>query len=228
MCGAQCAETLRGKLTKGRKALTLIVLGAVLLCVGWALSLLVPCIKHIFTVSFTCQAMGWCVLALALLYVITDVLGARRGWWLLVLYGQCAFTAYLATHFFKPTLAACTRSITQGLPRFIDKAYMPLANAIVTAVVLTLVLLIRRRLRGVQPVADESDEENAPNESPTEKTPANAPAFKSHLMSGAIAERFQIPGMESKAQQAASSAEKQKNGEAASQAPHVKTKLKIH
>ena len=228
MCGAQCAEALRGKWTKGRKALTLFVLGAALLGVGWTLSLLVPCIKHIFTISFTCQAMGWCVLALALLYVITDVLGARRGWWLLVLYGQCAFTAYLATHFFKPTLAACTKSITQGLPRFIDKAYMPLTNAIVTAVILTLVLLIRRQLRGVQPVADESGEENAPNESSSEKTSENAPAFKSQLTSGAIAERFQIPGMENKTQQAASSAEKQKNGEAASQASHVKTKLKIH
>jgi len=172
--------------------------------------------------------MGWCVLALALLYVITDVLGARRGWWLLVLYGQCAFTAYLATHFFKPTLAACTKSITQGLPRLIDKAHIPLVNAIVTAVILTLVLVIRRRLRGVQPVADESDEENAPNESSAEKTPTNAPAFKSQLMSGAIAERFQIPGMENKTQRAESSAEKQKKGEATSQASHVKTKLKIH
>ena len=228
MCGAQCAETLRGKWTKGRKALTLFILGAALLGAGWALTLLVPCIKHIFSVSFTCQAMGWCVLALAFLYVITDVLGARRGWWLLVLYGQCAFTAYMATHFFKPTLAACTRSITQGIPRFIDKAYMPLTNAIVTAVILTLVLVIRRRLRRAQPVTGESGEENAPNESPSEKKPTNSPAFKSQLMSGAIAERFQIPGMETKTQQAAPNAETQENGEATSQASHVKTKLKIH
>lgn len=228
MCGAQCAETLRGKWTKWRKALALFVLGAVLLGAGRALGLVVPCIKHVFSVSFTCQAMGWCVLALDILYVTIDVLGVRRGWWLPALYGQCAFTAYMATTFFKPALAACAKSITQGLPRFIDKAYIPLVNAIVTAVILTLVLVIRRRLRGLQPVADESDEENAPNESPAEETPTNAPAFKSQLMSGAIAERFQIPGMENKTQRAESSAEKQKNGEATSQASHVKTKLKIH
>ncbi len=216
LCGAQCAEILRGKGSAGRKATTLFVLGALLLGAGWALTLAVPCIKHIFSVSFTFQAMGWCVLALALLYVLTDVLPCRRGWWFVTLYGQCALTAYMATHFFRPALDACTKTITQGLPRFLDKAYMPLANVLVSTVLLTIVLVIRRRLRArpAEPRTDEATGE-------PDKT-GTAPEFKSQLMEGAIAARFQIPGVGEQAP-APKSAD-----EAGSQAAHVKTKLKIH
>ncbi len=218
LCGAQCAEILRGKGSNGRKATTLFVLGALLLGAGWALTLVVPCIKHIFTVSFTFQAMGWCVLALALLYVLTDVLPCRRGWWFVTLYGQCALTAYMATHFFRPALDACTKTITQGLPRFLDKAYMPLANVLVSTVLLTIVLVIRRRLRGVRPA-----EPNEQEQEESKGTAPDAPAFKSQLMDGAIAARFQIPGMESR-----QAAAPQDAGESSSQAAHVKTKLKLH
>lgn len=221
LCGAQCAEILRGKATGGRKAATLFILGVVLLGAGWALVPVVPCIKHIFTVSFTLQAMGWCVLALALLYALTDVLALRRGWWLVTLFGQCALTAYMASHFFKPALDACTKTIVQGLPRFLDKEYMPLASAVVSAIVLTTVLEIRRRLRGKQPPKEETGE-SACEDAAERSVPAGAPGFKSHLMSGAIAARFQIPGVgkESTSEQTAD--------DGASQAAHVKTKLKIH
>ena len=147
LCGAQCAEILRGEGEKWTKARTLFALAAALLGSGWCLTFVVPCIKHIYTVSFTCLAMGWCVLALALLYVLTDILPCRRGWWLVTLYGQCALTAYMASHFFRPALEACTKSITKGFPRFIEKPYLPLAEAVIYAILLTLVLVIRRRLR---------------------------------------------------------------------------------
>jgi predicted acyltransferase len=218
LCGAQCAEILRGKGPSGRKATSLLIIGGSLLGAGFALELAVPCIKHIYTVSFTCQAMGWCVLALDVLYVLTDVLALRSGWWFVTLYGQCALTAYMATHFFRPSLEACTKSITKGFPRFIDKAYMPLAEALVTVVVLTIVLVIRRRLRGAKkPDADATDET-----SDGQDAQGAAPEFKSKLMAGAIAARFQIPGMEGQAPEP-------KGSEApTSQAAHVKTKLKLH
>ena len=176
-----------------------------------------PCIKHIYTVSFTCQAMGWSVLALDLLYVLTDILPCRRGWGFVTLYGQCALTAYMATHFFRPSLEACTKSITKGFPRFIDKAYMPLAEALVTVVILTIVLLIRRRLRGVQTVEPAEDKMD---DQPKEQGPEQE--FKSNLMAGAIATRFQIPGMGNQP------TEPKAPEEATSQAAHVKTKLKLH
>ena len=219
LCGAQCAEILRGKGPNGRKATALLLIGGSLLGAGFALELAVPCIKHIFTVSFTCQAMGWCVLALDVLYVLTDVFGLRFGWWFVTLYGQCALTAYMATHFFRPSLEACTKSITKGFPRFIDKAYMPLAEALVTVIVLTIVLVIRRRLRGAKkPDADDTDETSDGQDD----AQGAAPEFKSKLMAGAIATRFQIPGMESQ------SPEAKGPEEATSQAAHVKTKLKLH
>ena len=219
LCGAQCAEILRGKSPNGRKAMALLLIGGLLLGAGFALELAVPCIKHIFTVSFTCQAMGWCVLALDVLYVLTDVFGLRFGWWFVTLYGQCALTAYMATHFFRPSLEACTKSITKGFPRFIDKAYMPLAEALVTVIVLTIVLVIRRRLRGAKkPDADDTDE----TLDGQDDAQGAAPEFKSKLMAGAIATRFQIPGMESQ------SPEAKGPEEATSQAAHVKTKLKLH
>ncbi len=213
LCGAQCAEILRGKGTKGHKATILFILGAVLLGGGWALVLVVPCIKHIYTVSFTCQAMGWSVLALAFLYVLTDILPCRRGWWLVTLYGQCALTAYMATHFFRPALEACTKTITQGVPLYLDKAYMPVVNAVVSAVLLTVVLVLRRRMRGAP----------APDAETYAVDDEDAPEFKSKLMSGAIAARFQIPGV---GEEDVETDGAEPND--APQAAHVKTRLKIH
>ena len=217
LCGAQCAEILRSKGPSGRKAVALLFIGALLLGAGFALEPVVPCIKHIFTVSFTCQAMGWCVLALAVLYILTDVFAVRFGWWLVTLYGHCALTAYMATHFFRPSLEACTRSITKGFPRFVDKPYLPIAEAIVSAILLTIVLVIRRRLRGASSADSDADEAT------DEPTPSGAaPEFKSKLMAGAIAARFQIPGVGEE------DATPKISEEPASQAAHVKTKLKIH
>ncbi len=223
LCGAQCAEILRGKWSNGRKATALFLLGIVLLGAGWALVPVVPCIKHIYTVSFTCQAMGWCVLALDILYVLTDILNCRRGWWLFTLYGQCALTAYMAMHFFRPSLEACTKSITKGFPRYIDKPYMPLAEAIVTAVILTVVLVIRRRLRGTRPTeTNATNDPTTPPTTPQASDAETAPAFKSQLMDGAIADRFKIPGVGEQGRQP------ENVNESASQAAHVKTKLKLH
>ena len=215
LCGAQCAEILRGKEPGRRKALVLLLLGVVLLGAGLALESVVPCIKHIYTVSFTCQAMGWCVLALDALYVLTDILPCRRGWWFVTLYGQCALTAYMTMNFFRPALNACTKTVAQGLPRYVDKAYMPLAEVLVSSILLTIVLVIRRRLRNARPAEPQTDEAvDEPNK------PETAAAFKSSLMDGAIADRFKLPGVgEEKPARA---------GEPGSQAAHVMTKLKLH
>ena len=220
LCGAQCTEILRGKGPSGRKATALISIGALLLGAGFALEPVIPCIKHVFTVSFTCQAMGWCVLALAVLYILTDILAFRFGWWVAVLYGQCALTAYMATHFFKPALIACTTTVMQGFPRFIDARYLSLAAVSVTSILLTFVLVIRRRLRHTR--LDAPDDADEVLDTPPAPDAGAAPAFKSHLMSGAIADRFKIPGVGEQAAVPNGSAEP------ASQAAHVRTKLKLH
>ena len=149
LCGAQCAEILRGKWTSGRKATALLVIGALLLGAGFALVLVEPCIKHIFTLSFTAQAMGYCVIALAVLYVLTDILRLRRGAGILLLYGQFALTAYMVSHFFRPAVKGIVDPVTQGIPHLLGKehaAWMPLITSVATAIVLTAVLAVKRRL----------------------------------------------------------------------------------
>ena len=184
LCGAQCAEILRSKLSRKNKALSLFGLAAGLLAAGWGLVFAgIPMIKHIFTVSFTLQAMGWSVLALAILYVVTDIWKIRRGWWIITLFGQCALTAYMVSHFFRAALDAAAKAVVQGLPHLIGDTYMPLVTALASATFLTLACWARRRMRYAkmpEPVKDD-DADNS--------TPPPAPAHDN----GAVAERFRLP-----------------------------------
>ena len=184
LCGAQCAEILRSRLSQKNKALSLFGLAAGLLAAGWGLVFAgIPMIKHIFTVSFTLQAMGWSVLSLALLYVVTDIWKIRRGWWIITLFGQCALTAYMVSHFFWAALNAAAKAIVQGLPHLVGDTYMPLVTALASAMLLTLACWARRRMRYAkmpEPVKDD-DADNA--------TPSPAPAHDN----GAVAERFRLP-----------------------------------
>ena len=54
-----------------------------------------PCIKHIFTASFTFLAMGVSYLLYALSYVLFDILGWRRGTGLVNLFGRHSLWAYM-------------------------------------------------------------------------------------------------------------------------------------
>ena len=219
LCGAQCAEILRCAWEKKAKAAALFLLGGVLLAIGWGLVFCgVPMIKHIFTVSFTAQAMGWSVLALALLYVLTDILMLRRGWWLITLFGQCALTAYMASHFFNSALKAAAKACVQGVPHLAGDTYQPLVEALAGAVLLTLVLVIRRRLRLVGKAATEA---NPAETDDAPKAPSStAPNVPTHD-NGAVAERFKIVNLQSRIQTPAPEGPSDKPKRA-------KTCLKIH
>ena len=93
------------------------------------------------------------MIALAVLYVLTDILRLRRGTGILLLYGQFALTAYMVSHFFRPAVKGIVDPVTQGIPHLLGKehaAWMPLITAVATAIVLTAVLATRRSLRGVR------------------------------------------------------------------------------
>ena len=149
LAGYHATEILRGDGAKKAKAIRLFAYGGVLEVVGWAVSPWIPVIKPIYTLSFTAQAMGWCVIAFAALYVVSDILMIRRGTGVVILFGQCALTAYLAGGFFRPVLVKLSDIMTQGLPHMfgINGAAMKLVTAFVVAVEIALVLAIRRRLR---------------------------------------------------------------------------------
>ena len=150
LVGSHAAEILRGAGEKKSKAVKLFAYGAALETLGWAVSPWIPVIKPIFTLSFTAQAMGWCVISLAVLYVLTDILMFRKGLGVVILFGQCALTAYLVGGFFRPVLVKLAEILTQGFPyAFGMKESMPVAIALVVAVEIAAVLVIwRAQVRG--------------------------------------------------------------------------------
>ena len=145
VCGYLATEILRSGLCKWRKAYVLLAYGAGLLLVGYVLSAWIPLIKPIFTVSFTAAAMGWCVLSLGVLYVVTDILRIRFGTSLILLFGQCALVAYFVPHFFRKPLVALADTLAQGvLPRLGEHAAYFVREALVVSLVVVIMAVWRR------------------------------------------------------------------------------------
>lgn len=143
LCGMNATEILRGEGTRFAKLGKLVAFGAGLLAFGWIVTPWVPMIKHIFTLSFTAQAMGWSVLALAFLYLVNDILMIRRGWGIVLLYGQFALWAYMIGGFFGPGLRATSGIMTQGFPHAFGQPATTVLSSLVTATLLTLCLSVR-------------------------------------------------------------------------------------
>ena len=145
LCGYFSTEILRSGLGPWAKAAALGVFGALSLGIGWALVPWVPMIKHFFTVSFTLQAIGWSVLLLGTLYVLTDIWKIRRGLGLFILFGQTALTAYICEGVFREACFSVSERLFGGFADFFGTA-RPFVIALGYVVVLTAILWIRRRL----------------------------------------------------------------------------------
>ena len=148
LCGFHATEILKSGLGKWQKSGALAIYGGGMEIAGWVLAIWVPVIKPIYTVSFTLQAMGWCTLALALLYVITDIWQMRKGMGLIILYGQFALTAYLVSHTpFAPALQGLAKSLSQGFPMIFGPTPQPFLVQVTMAICLTFALLVRRAVK---------------------------------------------------------------------------------
>lgn len=147
LCGMNATDILRGAGSKGAKVAKLFGLGAVLLAVGWAVTPWVPMIKHVYTFSFTAQAMGWCVLALAVLYVVNDIWMCRRGWGLVLLYGQYALWAYMIGECFGNVVDAFSERITMGFPHVFGAAMALPLTELVSVCAITACLMLRHVLK---------------------------------------------------------------------------------
>ena len=170
LSGYFATEILRGEGEKKSKAVKLLLYGGALEVLGWAVSPWIPVIKPIFTLSFTAQAMGWCVIALAVLYILTDILMLRKGLGVIILFGQCALTAYLVGGFFRPVLTKLAEILTQGFPHaFGHKELMPVVTAVVVAVEIALVLAVWRKARRKEVKPVENVEQPLPQ--PTRPSP---------------------------------------------------------
>ena len=149
-CGYFATKILQADAPQRTKSVRLAAYGATLLALGWALAFCgVKMVKHIFTVSVTAQAMGWCALLLAALYVLVDIWKLRRGLGVCILFGQFALTAYLMEEFFKPVTVKFAEMLTPGVPHLLGTAkYQPLVVALVVVLEIVAVLSVRKALKG--------------------------------------------------------------------------------
>ena len=79
LCGMEATKILTAADEPRMRFRRLLTLGIALLAAGWAFVPWVPMIKHIYTFTFTAQAMGWSCLSLAILFYLTDIRKWRKG-----------------------------------------------------------------------------------------------------------------------------------------------------
>lgn len=148
LAGAHSTQLLRSGFTARRKAVVLALSGATMLGAGLILEALgVKTVKHIFTVSFTLQSIGWCVLALFVLYVATDIMRWRWGSGPLLLFGQYALVAYLCESFFREVCLVLSKRLFSGVARVVPSGWGDVVIAIGFGLIVVTVLVIRRQLR---------------------------------------------------------------------------------
>ena len=109
---------------------------------------MIPPIKHIYTLSFTAQAMGWSCLSLAALYALFDIrladsAAAGRATALLVLFGRTSLLAYLCADVFTPVFTAFGRMFAPGFAHLFGGWAGPLAAWLASTLLLVAVLKTR-------------------------------------------------------------------------------------
>ena len=154
LCGAEATRILTADEPKMRRFAKLLALGAILLAVGWALVPWVPSVKHVFTFTFTAQAMGWSCLALAILFYLSDILMFRRGLGLFILFGQTALLAYMTVEVFACVPNAFADRVTGGFAQAFGAKTVPLARWFFATVFLVTILHFRNRRSERSPQAN--------------------------------------------------------------------------
>ena len=145
LCGYQATGILRSSRTHWKKAVGLSAYGFALVAVGGVASVWIPIIKPIFTLSFTALAMGCCVLALGVLYALTDVFRLRRGLGLVLLFGRFSLVAYMVGCFFDPVLDSLVKTVGAGIVR-VSGTSGGFVEAALASVALVLVLVAWKRM----------------------------------------------------------------------------------
>lgn len=141
MCGYECALVLKSARKEWTKAGVLTGLAVALFASAWLVSFKVPVIKHIYSLSFTLYTCAWSVLALAVLYVVTDIWRFRRGTGLVILFGQTALAAYMLKSLFGRAFETAAGRLVYGVPHLFGDKALPFATALAAAVLLTLTVV---------------------------------------------------------------------------------------
>jgi len=116
MLGCFCGTILKHKdSTPHRKGATLVLLGAGILALGYTLAFHSPCIKSIWSPSFTLISGGYCILLLASFHFILDVLNVKIWSVPLVHLGSNALFIYILFERFLPVSKILEEYVLFGL-----------------------------------------------------------------------------------------------------------------
>jgi len=136
LLGVFAGHLLRSAWSGGMKVAWLVALGAACLVLGWFWAggfdgqpwlggaTLVgawrfPIIKHLFTSSMVLWAAGWSYLLLALFYLLIDVLGLRRAFFVFEVIGANAIFAYVGWHLFHASFTNVANVLFGALSRYL-------------------------------------------------------------------------------------------------------------
>ena len=141
-------DVVKGTLAPWTKVKTLCAAGAACLALGWVLSLWIPPIRYIYTVSFVFLTQGGALLLLAVLYALTDIANVRRGTGLFILFGQCSLASWMLINYFGKSLTVAAERVVMGVPELIGtKDYQLLFVGIVRVVLIITLVWMWRRFR---------------------------------------------------------------------------------
>jgi heparan-alpha-glucosaminide N-acetyltransferase len=131
--GLLAGELLRGRLSQGAKFGILLAAGAAGLAVGWALGRygICPVVKRIWTPSWAIFSAGWALLALAVFYLVIDMLRLRAWSLPLVMVGMNSIAIYCISMTLKPWFreAVMKRHFGQDVFQIAGAAYTPMLEA---------------------------------------------------------------------------------------------------
>ena len=149
MLGAGIGRILKGTDAPWRKVRLLAGWGAASLVLGWILQIWIPANRFIYTVSFVFTTLGYAILLLDLLYVVTDIWRFRRGTGLFLLFGQCSLAAWmLYANPLSSGLAAISKNLVVGVPKLVGtNAYFNVYASFVQSVLLVIAVALWHRYK---------------------------------------------------------------------------------
>ena len=135
--GCMAGMVLRSGLKNTSKLRILLFEGLLLIVLAFALSGVVPIIKHIWSTSMTFFSGGICLLLMGAAYYWVDLKGRTRGLMWLRFYGSNSLVAYMVGE--HVSFSSITDSVFYGLKPLLGDYYSVL-NAAVQGIIVLLVL----------------------------------------------------------------------------------------
>ena len=137
LTGVFAGHILKSGIDSRRKWQLLLVIGAVMVALGWLWGLQHPVIKKIWSSSMVLVSSGYCFLLMGLFHYWIDYKGHRRHLTWLKVYGMNSITAYMLTGII--SFRCIGTSLFHGLEQYIG-AWYPVLIAVSNAAVIYAIL----------------------------------------------------------------------------------------